>query len=365
MEVSGVPAGQERAGIASSELITPEELGLATRNHGMPLEALRYDVTPVGLHYLLIHFDIPAADASTWALAIDGRVRRPMKLAFDDITSRPSRTLRITMECAGNGRARMVPRPLSQPWLDEAVGTAEWTGTPLHTLLEEADVQDDAIELVFTGADHGIQGDIEQDYQRSLSVAEASREDVLLAWAMNGQPLPPQHGYPLRLIVPGWYGMTNVKWLRQITAVSEPFDGYQQWSYRLREDEDDPGTAVEYIKPRAAMIPPGFPDFFERTRFVDAGTVRLQGRAWSGPAAIDRVELSVDAGLTWGDAAVEPQNDRWAWVGWIFDWAAKPGEHTVLCRAYDRAGNSQPLDQGWNHHGYANNMAQRLQVRVR
>ena len=354
-----------RPDIATSELITPEELGLATRNHGMPLEALRYDVTPVGLHYLLIHFDIPAADASTWTIMIDGRVQRSITLAFDEIASRPATTTRVTMECAGNGRARMSPRPLSQPWLDEAVGTAEWTGTALRPLLDEAGLLDDAMELVFTGADHGVQGEIEQDYQRSLNVAEATREDVLLAWAVNGRPLPPQHGYPLRLIVPGWYGMTNVKWLRRITAVSEPFEGYQQEAYRIRQEEDDPGTPVEYIQARASMIPPGFPEFFERTRTVDAGIVRLQGRAWSGRANIERVEVSVDGGRTWNDALVGPQPDRWAWVAWTFDWTAAPGEHELMCRAIESAGNSQPVDQEWNYRGFSNNMAQRVPVTVR
>ena len=159
--------------------------------------------------------------------------------------------------------------------------------------------------------------------------------------------------------------MTNVKWLRQITAVSEPFDGYQQWAYRLREDEDDPGIPVDYIQPRAAMIPPGFPEFFERTRIVDAGVISLQGRAWAGKANIDRVEVSVDGGRTWGDAHVGPQPDPMAWVGWTFDWTAEPGEHELLCRAIDSSGNSQPLDQEWNHHGLANNKAQRLRVTVR
>ena len=195
------------------------------------------------------------------------------------------------MECAGNGRARLEPRPVSQPWLVEAVGTAEWTGTPLRLLLEEAELLDDAVEIVFTGLDHGMEGGIEQDYARSLSIAETSGDDVLLAYEMNGEPLLPQHGFPLRLVVPGWYGMTNVKWLARITAVAEPFTGFQQAEgYRLLRDRDDPGEPVTRMAPRALMVPPGFPDFMTRRRFVAPGKCPVRGRAWSGLAPVTQVQ---------------------------------------------------------------------------
>src|SRR5206468_3366394 len=175
-------AGSEvPAGTTASEQISREELQLATRNHGMPLEALRWPVTPVGLHYLLIHYDIPAVDPDGWRLRLDGRVQRP----------------------------------------------------------------------------------------RSLALAEALRQEVLLAWSVNGQPLPPQHGFPLRLLVPGWYGMTSVKWLERITVSAVPFDGYQQArAYRWRGHPDEPGEPVTRIVPRSLMVPPGIPDFLTRRRFV-------------------------------------------------------------------------------------------------
>jgi DMSO/TMAO reductase YedYZ molybdopterin-dependent catalytic subunit len=204
----------------------------------------------------------------------------------------------------------------------EAVGNAEWTGTPLAPLLEEAGVEDDVVDLVFTGADHGLQGDVEQDYQRSLSVENAMHPDVMLAWEMNGQPLLPQHGAPLRLLVPGWYGMTSVKWLTRIEAVPDRFEGFQMLAYRKRDQADDEGIDVTRIFPRSLMIPPGFPEFFTRTRIVDAGRIELTGRAWSGWGRIVRVEVSTD-------------------------------------------GNAQPLDQSWNHHGFENNAVQRVPVTVR
>src|SRR5207302_7765693 len=182
-----------------------------------------------------------------------------------DLVGRPARTVTVTMECAGNGRALLAPRPLSQPWLREAVGTAQWTGISLRALLEEAWPLEGAQEVVFTGLDHGVEGGVEQDYERSLRVADALDEDVLLAYAVNGHPLPPQHGFPLRLVVPGWYGMTNVKWLRRITVVTEPFRGYQhERGYRFRDDPEEVGIPVTRMMPRALMIPPGIPDFMTR-----------------------------------------------------------------------------------------------------
>src|SRR5215213_8177012 len=237
--------------------LTLEELQLAGRNRGMPLEALRYDLTPTGLHYLLVHFDIPAVDAASWRLRVGGLVDNPIELTLDDIRSRPSQTIPVTLECAGNGRARLSPRPLSNPWLYEAIGTAEWTGTSLGPILDEAGVRDDASELVFTGADRGVQGGVEHDFQRSLSIADARRPEVMLVYAMNGQPLQPQHGFPLRLVVPGWYGMASVKWLRSIDAVATPFAGYQQGTaYRFKTNAEDPGTPVSRIRVRALMTPP-------------------------------------------------------------------------------------------------------------
>ena len=344
--------------------LTFEELQLAGRNRGMPLEALRYDLTPTGLHYLLIHFDIPAIDTTTWRLRIDGLVDRPLELSLDDVRSRPRTTLPVTLECAGNGRARLQPRPLSNPWLLEAIGTAAWTGTSLGPLLDEAGVRDDAIELVFSGADRGVQGGMEQDYQRSLGIGEARRPEVLLAYEMNGAPLQPQHGFPLRLLVPGWYGMTSVKWLRRIEAVAEPFEGYQQArTYRYKTDADDPGIPVSRIRVRALMTPPGIPDFFTRRRLVAAGRVTLRGRAWGGRAPIRRVEVGVDG--AWRDATLEPSLGDWAWRGWTFDWDATPGEHELTCRATDADGDAQPIAAPWNYGGMGNNSVQTIGVTVR
>jgi DMSO/TMAO reductase YedYZ molybdopterin-dependent catalytic subunit len=344
--------------------LTMEELQLATRNRGMPLEAMAYDLTPTGLHYLLVHFDIPVVNPVSWRLTIGGKVRRPLSLSLADIQARPRQTLAVTMECAGNGRARLSPRPLSQPWLVEAVGTAEWTGTPLAGVLADAGLDEDAVEIVFTGADRGVQGGTEHDYARSLSVADATRSEVLLAYEMNGRPIEPQHGFPLRLLVPGWYGMTSVKWLTSIEAVDAPFEGYQQkGTYLFKTSADDPGTPVQRIVPRALMIPPGIPDFFSRRRVVDAGTVEVRGRAWSGGAPVSAVEFGVDG--VWQPAQLEASLGNFAWRGWSAQWRAEPGDHELAVRAIDADGNGQPIDQPWNYQGMANNLVQRVPVTVR
>jgi DMSO/TMAO reductase YedYZ molybdopterin-dependent catalytic subunit len=362
---SGTANTELPEGVSDSPEVSLEELQLSQRNHAMHLEGLRYDVTPAGMHYLLIHFDVPEGDAATWALSIDGLVSNPLRVSLNDLRSRPTVTLQVTMECAGNGRARLMPRPISQPWLGEAVGTAEWTGTSLRPLLEEAGPLDEAVELVFAGADRGIQKEIEHHYERSLSIADAMRDEVLLAYGMNGAPLPPQHGFPLRLVVPGWYGMTSVKWLTRITAVREPFEGFQQLAYRYRQQPEDDGTPVTRMDPRSLMIPPGIPDFMTRSRIVDAGHHVLRGRAWSGWGPIERVEVSADGGSTWATANLGDEVSPHAWRSWSFDWDAQPGSVELCCRAADGAGYEQPLEPSWNLGGFSNNAVQRVSVEVR
>ena len=353
-------------GVAPSEEITPAELRLATRNHGMPLEALAHDLTPAGLHYLLIHYDIPVVDSAGWQLSVDGCVGHELSVSLDDLRARPAVTHAVTLECAGNGRAQLSPRPLSQPWLLEAVGTAEWTGIPLRGLLEEAGVTEDASEVVFRAMDRGIEGDEEQQFERSLPLAHAFRDEVLLAYAMNGHPLPPQHGYPLRLVVPGWYGMASVKWLERITVLDRPFTGYQQArGYRLRQSPDEQGEPVEQILPRSLMVPPGIPDFATRARKAEPGHHTVRGRAWSGFGPVERVEVSSDGGASWSDARLGERASRWAWCAWEWDWdAGEPGVHELCCRATDSAGNVQPDEAPWNLGGYANNEVHRVSVVV-
>jgi sulfane dehydrogenase subunit SoxC len=342
--------------------VSLQELQLATRNHGMPLEALRWEVTPVGLHYLLIHYDIPRVEPASWRLRVRGE--RELALSLAELRGMPAVTRRVTLECAGNGRAHLDPRPVSQPWLLEAVGTAEWTGVPVRAVLDAAGIPAEAVQVVFTGHDRGVEEGEEQAYARALPLAECE-DGPLLAYAVNGAPLPPQHGFPLRLVVPGWYGMTSVKWLASIELVREPFRGHQQErAYRIRSEPDDPGTPVERIHPRSLLVPPGIPDFITRARRLAAGPCTVEGRAWSGYGEIAGVEVSADGGASWAPAELGGPVPPGTWRHWTFAWEAEPGEHELCSRARDSAGHEQPVAAPWNVGGYANTSVQRVAVTV-
>ena len=357
--------------IASPHIVEPtdgpltwSELGMAYRCPAMPLDALRYERTPTGLHYQVVHFQIPGPGVVDGTVTIGGQVRRRLELSLADIRGRPRTTRTVTLECAGNGRALFEPRPVSGPWLTGGVSTAQWTGTPLRPLLEEAGLGLDAVDVAFTGADRGIQGGEEQDYARGLSVADALGPDVMLAYEMNGQPLEPQHGAPLRLLVPGWYGMASVKWLRSIEVIDHPFRGFQnEVAYRYQDRADDPGEPVTTIRVKSLLAPPGIAEFISERHIVDSGTVTLTGRAWSGTGSIERVEVGIDG--EWSEARLHEPIDARAWRGWSYEWEAQPGEHVLSCRATDSAGNIQPKEQPWNYQGMGNNTVQELGVVVR
>lgn len=342
---------------------TDDEVRLANRNSGIMLEMLRHDVTPAGAHYLLNHFDVPyVADAANWSLKIDGRVAEPVELSLAQLQQMPTVSRRVTLECAGNGRALITPRRQSMPWAYEAVGTAEWTGTPLKNLLQRAGVQASAVDVVFHGIDRGIsKGDL-HSYSRSLRPEAALHEDVLLVWAMNDQPLLPQHGFPLRLVVPGWYGMASVKWLNHIELIDHPFDGHQQTrTYIYRKHANDTGTPVTTMRVKSLMVPPGIPEWYSDRRLLDSGPVTLHGRAWSG-SGTPITEVEVCDNGQWHRAELEPSADKYAWSGWHLQWQATPGEHLLKCRATDANGNSQPLEPVWDQGGFGNNGVQHVRV---
>jgi len=247
--------------------------------------------------------------------------------------------------------------------VEEGVSTAEWTGASLAEVLKAAGLRAAARAIVFEGADRGIDRNVEHAFARSLVPAEAMHEEVLLAYEMNGAPLLPQHGAPLRLLVPRWYGMASVKWLERIEAIDRPFEGVQQaLSYHFRTAPGERGTPCRLMRVNALMVPLGVPDFYTRQRVLGPGKVQIAGRAWSGEAAIARVEFAVDG--AWRDARLDPPAGDHAWRGWRADWEAVRGEHELTCRATDAAGNAQPLEPPWDLTGFGNNAVQRVAVRV-
>ncbi|MEM6464454.1 MAG: molybdopterin-dependent oxidoreductase [Pseudomonadota bacterium] len=340
------------------------EVGLANRNHGLLLETLKLDITPTGTHYLLNHFDVPLLDAQSHSLTFSGAFDAPYELTIAQIRALPEITMPVTMECAGNGRAGVSPRSFSMPWRYEAVGTSEWTGTPLAPLIEKAQPQADVVEFSFTGADYGFDMGEPHFFGRSLTLQQLQDLDVMLVHGMNGAPLLPQHGAPLRLIVPGWYGMASVKWLTEIEALCEPYQGFQQMrTYRFKANKEDAGRPVQAMRVKSLMLPPGVPDWKTRRRYVKAGPVDLMGRAWCGAGrTVVRVEVEVLG--EWKDAVLQPNPDKHAWSKWTFPWDAQPGEYVLRCRATDSGGETQPLEPPWDLSGFANNAAHCVYVFV-
>ncbi len=341
-----------------------DELRLSNRNSGTLLEMLKHDVTPTGLHYLLIHFDVPSLDTQTHTLKFGSGFGAPFSLSLDDIRALPQITMPVTLECAGNGRTAVSPRTRSMPWSYEAVGTSEWTGTLLAPLIERACPNADTVEIVFTGADRGFDKGVEHAFGRSLTLEQIASLDVLLVHEMNGQPLLPQHGAPLRIIVPGWYGMASVKWLSTIEALNQPYQGLQQvGTYRYRNHKDDPGTPVTSLRVKSLMEPPGIPDWSTRNRYLKAGPVTVAGRAWSGNgSSISKVEFN--DGKRWHTAQLTPPAGRFGWTRWVCQWEAVPGEHVLSCRATDSNGDTQPLEPRWDASGFGNNAVQQVNIYV-
>ncbi len=327
-------------------IVTREPLNAETR-----LELQRGPITPSARHYVRSHFSFPAPPGT---LSIGGAVGHPATLTVAQVRALPSRTAVVTLECAGNGRSFLQPPAPGEQWQLGAVSTAEWTGVALRSLLEPAAVSSGAIEILFRGADRGTPPDVGSPiaFERSLPLARALAEDMLVAYAMNGAAIPEEHGAPLRLIVPTWYGMASVKWLAEIVALERPFRGFYQSDRYVIGDEP-----LAAMRPRAVIVAP--------LRSVAAGPVTVRGYAWSGQGEISRVELSTDGDATWRDAALGPAVSPAAWREWNVDWNAPAGDHVLLARATDASGDVQPTDQRRNALGYANNAAQPERVEAR
>ena len=252
-------------------------------------------VMPNAHFYVRNHFQIPDLDPASWRLTVDGLVDRVLSLSMRDLTNMPSQSLVVTLECAGNGRALLEPPVDGEQWALGAVSTAEWTGVPLVEVLDRAGVQARAREAVFRGADTGTVPDKDHPirFERSLALADARDAEVMLAYAMNGEPLPIQHGYPLRVVVPGWYAVASVKWLTEIELIDDAFTGkYQTDSYYYESDRDgevvrEPVT-LQRVRALVTEPKPG--------EQVERGDLAIRGVAWSGAAPISKVEVSVGDG---------------------------------------------------------------------
>lgn len=334
-----------------------------------PLDQVDSYLTPPELFYIRSHFKAPAVELASYELRIDGAVKKPLSLTFQQLKDMPPETRVATLECAGNGRVFLVPQVPGAQWELGAVGNAEWTGVPLAGLLERAGLGDDACEIVLEGADRGTPSEppIPPEpisYARSLPRDKALRRDVLIAYQMNGRELPLHHGYPVRAIVPGHYGMASVKWLTHIEAVREPFRGYWQtsdygyWDHLggkpVRRALGEIQLKSEITRPRVyETLPPN-------QRYT------VFGIAWAGETDVTAISVSTDGGKTWRDAAFLDPAQRHAWRRWKFDWVTpqRPGRYTLLSRATGADGSVQPEKHDPNYGTYVINFPLPIEVLV-
>jgi DMSO/TMAO reductase YedYZ molybdopterin-dependent catalytic subunit/rhodanese-related sulfurtransferase/glyoxylase-like metal-dependent hydrolase (beta-lactamase superfamily II) len=321
-------------------------------------------VMPNARFYVRNHFETPALDPLTWRLEVSGLVDRPLRLSLRDLQKMRSQTFVATLECAGNGRVAFEPRVEGEQWRFGAVSTAEWTGVPLVEVLDRAGIKLGACEVVFRGADGGnVQGSTEHvRFERSLSLDDARGSEALLAYAMNGEPLPIQHGHPLRVVVPGWYAVTSVKWLTDIEVIGAPFEGFFQTDRYFYEWERDGATIREPVRLQQVRSLITEPTGDEE---VDVGDLVVRGVAWSGVAPIARVEVSI-GDRPWQAAQLIGERRRNSWQWWeLLTRLETRGPTTLRARATDLAGRTQPERPEWNRLGYGGNAIQTTSIRFR
>jgi DMSO/TMAO reductase YedYZ molybdopterin-dependent catalytic subunit len=324
-------------------------------NLEMPFATVDSFLTPTKSFYVRTHFPIPALDRDAWLLQVEGEVEKPFAINYEQLMTLESVTAPVTLECAGNNRNFLEPKVKGVQWRLGAVGTADWTGLPLSTLLDRAIPKPNACEVVLEGADGGMLEDPksppgELKFARSIPL-EKARRDVLLAYKMNGEDLPPEHGFPVRAIVPGWYAMASVKWLQRIIVSARPFTGYYQtidYAYWQRTDYGhwQSGEEIAELTPLTEMqVKAEIARPAEGEAVPPNTSVGVRGAAWACDAEITKVELSTDGGATWNDANLLGASNPNAWRLWEFNWQtpSQPGKQTLIARATDSLSRTQPV----------------------
>ena len=331
---------------------------------------LEQPVTASDAFYVRSHGRVPERDHHDWRLRVDGAVERPLSLSLETLQEAfRERQVTATLQCAGNRRAGLIAIrdiPGEAPWGPGATGTAVWSGAALADVLDLAGPLAEAAHVGFVGADMCSEATPAQVFGGSIPLDKAQRPEVLLAWAMNGEPLPPVHGAPLRVVVPGYIGARSVKWLERIELRSEPWGGYfQRVVYRLLAEDEVPATdrgiALGLIALNSAVLSPA------DDATVTAGPVTVSGYAFAGgDRSVQRVDVSINDGASWARAELLEDLGRWAWRQWEITLTLSPGEHDIVVRAWDSSAATQPEDEAalWNPKGYVNNARPRIRVRA-
>lgn len=333
-----------------------------------PVALLDSWLTPVEHFYVRSHMPTPVGlEAASWTLQLDGEVTTPVTLSLDELRKMPSATVTTVLECAGNGRAFFDPPVAGIQWTRGAVGNARWTGVRLADLLKRAGVKPSGKFITMNGADRGVGQ--QPDFIRQLPLVKATHPDTLVAYDMNGQPLTPLHGFPLRTIVPGWEGAYSIKWLTNLRVIEKEFDGF--WvatGYRYPTRRVAPGAAVDPkdMAPLTGLVVKSL-----ITKPLDAATlppgkIEVGGFAWAGEVDIARVDVSTDQGATWMPARLVGERAKYSWrrFEYVFD-AARPESYLIMCRATDANGRTQPVTPPWNPSGYLWNAPDSVRVEVK
>ncbi len=344
----GAPAGARPESAFPGQILRQQQ----PTNLEFPFPTLNSFITPTDRFFVRSHFAVPTLDARTWRLHVEGAVNQPLELTLADIQQMASRTETALLECAGNNRIFIVPQPAGLLWELGAVSNAEWTGVPLAAVLDRAGVRPGAVEVILEGYDRGEVRSFPNPYAspgpisfaRSLPLAKARSPEVLLAHRMNGAALTASHGYPLRAVVPGWYGMASVKWLRRIIVTDRPFFGYFQtleYAYYERRHGLPSLTPTTELQVKALIARPMLHEVVPVHR-----PYRVHGAAWTGESEVTRVEVSTDGGQSWSVARLLGQHVPHSWRLWEFSWQnPAAGRRVLIARAADRRGHTQPVQR--------------------
>jgi len=354
----GVAPGKEKLTVRS----------LRPPDYESPVALLDSWITPVEHFYVRSHLPVPTGiEAKTWTLQVEGEVGTAVTLTMDDLRRMPATTITVTLECAGNGRAFFDPPVAGIQWGKGAVGNARWTGVRMADVLKRTGLKTTGRFVLMNGADRPL-GTM-PDYVRQVPIEKAMHPDTLLAYEMNGQPIAPVHGFPLRAIVPGWEGAYAVKWLTNLRVVEQEFDGF--WvatAYRYPVKRVAPGATVDPkdMAPLTGLVVKSL-----ITRPLDGATVvpgkiEVAGFAWAGETDIARVEVSTDHGASWQPARLAGEQAKYAWRRFEYAFAAaRPESYLIMSRATDVSGRTQPISPPWNPSGYLWNAPDSVRIEVK
>lgn len=338
---------------------------LNPENQETPIHFLKGSTTPTEYFYRRNHHPYPQLTQEVFNLPVEGHAQTPRTFTYEELCALPSKTVKVLLECSGDKRASFKPKVFGEQWEEGALTQSYWKGFSLQTLFQYTGLRQSAREIVFEGYDYGERKDLKEIYRfaRSLPIAKAMHPDTIIAYELNGQPIPFKHGYPLRLIVPQWYAMASVKWLKKIVVIDGVFHGPFQtidYVYYPEENSNAGSTPVTTMQINSTIQQP-----LPQAKLKQGAHV-IQGIAWTGEGTVEKVEVSLDQGKTWHPASLEhTPTDPYTWVNWSFSWqAGQKGIYSIWSRATDTIGRSQPLEAFWNQKGYGYNAVCKVEVKV-